>query len=232
MFSLLTILSIIIIIYCIILLIIDIINHRKGTIGLSIKSQEIIIKHNANLPDTIISKIYELITKISKWYHIQFGLDTGLWVIVKICFEIIEILLQSQALLLYNGVYIFDRNDVYLAYDSGYIIAFATVLCLNCLLCGILWLLYAFKPKICHGFSFDSAIFIVDIIFDLFYTIFPLIVVLSVDEDSDIFVSLASLQIENTLSLSLDVFYEHKITFGCSVDCRFWQRLFHWYFSH
>ena len=204
MFIILSTILIIIVILSITLLSIDIIKYRKGRIATNTKKQKKI-----NMGFTVqankfsASYGYELILSFLIWYKKEFGLDTGKWIARKILLEIIEIILQSQALLLYNGSYIFNRNTVYLAYDSEYIILFSCILLLNCTFCGILWLFYAFKPKVCHGLLFQLILCFIDVIFDLFYALFPLIVVISNDEDSNILVSLASLQTGNTLSYIL-----------------------------
>ena len=197
MFFSLSILLTIVVIHLMYIFIIDIIKHRRGTIGIQkIKQQQQSVGQNMYIfSDTFISKIILLI----KWYEREFGLDTGKWVGRRIFLEIIEIILQSQALLLYNGLYLFNTNKVYLAYNSSYIILFSIGLHLNCIFCGILWLFYAFKPTYCYGLLFELIRYAVDVIFDLFYALFPIIIVVLNTEDSNIYVSLASLQTENTL---------------------------------
>ena len=104
-------------------------------------------------------------------------MDTGKWCLLMIFREIFEISLQTQALLIYNGTNIFDKNNVYLANEPRYIKVFAIFLFSNCTTCGILWLFYAFKPKLCYGLLFELILYCLDAIFDIFYAIFPFIIV-------------------------------------------------------
>eukprot|EP01084_Bolivina_argentea_P022669 42136_1 len=80
--------------------------------------------------------------------------DTTGWIVMMCSNEIIEIILQSQALLLYNGINLFDwnnENDIYLANKPQFIILFASIITFNCVGSATLWLFYCFLSKYCYG---------------------------------------------------------------------------------
>eukprot|EP01083_Nonionella_stella_P043974 118610_1 len=118
--------------------------------------------------------------QMRKWYDEYLAMDTTGWVIVMLIHECMEILLQSSALLMYNGYYILDprsEKDVYLANKPEYIVAFASILAFNCFGSGLCWLLYSLAHRTCHGLVFKFSIFFVDQFSDLLYTVFPFIIV-------------------------------------------------------
>ena len=116
---------------------------------------------------------------VYNWYKTEFRIDTGLWCAKKLLFEVFEIFIQTTALLYYNGYILFSSSEyrTALAYKPRYIKLFAIFLSINCLFVCIVWLCYAIKPFICHGFIFALVLYSMDVIFDIFYTLFPLIVV-------------------------------------------------------
>eukprot|EP01084_Bolivina_argentea_P103894 186066_1 len=119
--------------------------------------------------------------KIVAFYDKYFGTDTNGWIIMLFFYEIVEIIIQSQALLVYNGYNVFDpnnANDIYLANKPEFIILFSLFLGFNCLLAGILWLFYVCVGQICHGAHFKIYIFFVDQFCDLLYTLFPFMIIL------------------------------------------------------
>ena len=118
--------------------------------------------------------------RIYKWYRKYFPMDSGLWCIKKLSSEIFEVFLQTTALLYYNGYILFsssESTEVTLALKPKYIKLFTGFLSCNCICVCITWLFYAFKPMICHGFIFSLVLYTMDVIFDIFYTLFPLMVV-------------------------------------------------------
>ena len=139
------------------------------------------------------------IQNLHKLYNIHFKVDSGLWCSKKLLTEIFEIFVQTIALLYYNGYIVLGSDDeVALAHEPKYIKLFAIFLSMNCLCSCIIWLFYAFKPLICHGFVFAIVLYTTDVIFDMFYTLFPLIVVF--ESRPDIMVALASLQTDDQLN--------------------------------
>ena len=137
--------------------------------------------------------------KIWKWYRKHFKVDSGLWCVKKISSEIFEVFIQTVALLYYNGYILFssESNQVTLAYRPKYIKLFTIFLSINCIFACIIWLFYAFKPLICHGFIFSLVLYSMDVIFDFFYTLFPLIVVSQ--ESPGFLVALGNLQTDDQL---------------------------------
>eukprot|EP01084_Bolivina_argentea_P134263 236855_1 len=97
--------------------------------------------------------------------------DSGTWCIKTLILEIIEICVQTSALLTYNGA---RRN---LAYEPKYIELFSTIIFVNCILCGVMWFFYAFKNRSCYGVSFQLVLDSCDSLLDLFYVTFPMIIV-------------------------------------------------------
>ena len=87
-------------------------------------------------------------------YRKYFGVDTKGWIVVKTIRELIEIILQSQALLLYNGYNIFDSNnedDIYLANKPQFIILF------SCLLASIV-LVLVFYNYVMHFYPMRAMV--------------------------------------------------------------------------
>eukprot|EP01084_Bolivina_argentea_P242428 406689_1 len=87
-------------------------------------------------------KCIRVLGVVKEWFGVYFGSDTTGWILRSFTAEYVEIIIQTIALLLYNGYYVFDKDnkyDVYLAYKSNFIVLFAWILSLNCFLCGILW---------------------------------------------------------------------------------------------
>ena len=82
-----------------------------------------------------------------------------------------------QAIILYDGYDVYEPDDVYLAEKPKFIKWFAIILFINATASGFSWFCYAIAPGKCHGLSFLLAIYIIDHFCDLFYTLFPLIVV-------------------------------------------------------
>ena len=125
-------------------------------------------------PQSRFTLIY---TKIYSLYWQCLGYDSTGWIISSILSEILELSVQSQAMLMYNGLNLFDSSQVILAEKSQFIRWFAFILCLNASASGISWCSYAVIPGKCHGLKFLLVVFIVDQCCDLFYTLFPFIVV-------------------------------------------------------
>ena len=115
-----------------------------------------------------------------RWKHRYdkiFGTDTNGYIVRTMIMETWEIMLQTFALLLYNGYNVWSPNEITLAYKSSLIYLFVTVLSFNCLITGVLWLLYVFKQGKCSGLLFHLSLFCVDQFSDFFYAIFPFIVI-------------------------------------------------------
>ena len=117
--------------------------------------------------------------QIMTFYFKLCGADTTGWILSKFVSEITEFLLQSNALLLYNGYNIMDPQEQHLAEKPNAIITFAAVLSFNLICSGLLWMNYAIFPSYCFGLRFKRLIFFVDKFSDLLYTLFPFYVVLS-----------------------------------------------------
>ena len=187
-----TIILTILIVYYLIQLVIDIRKYRKG--ALSIKIEQAPNK---------VSNWKRLLIKVVEWESRTFRMDSGNWIILKVIGEVFEILMQSQALWAYNGTPIINTETLYLAIEEKFIILFAVFLFLNCVACAVLWLFYAFKPKLCHGLLFKLLLVFVDVLFVSFYAFFPILTILgnkNNDSDPSFLVSLASLETDNSLS--------------------------------
>ena len=149
--------------------------------------------------------IIEWVKAIRETWNKYFQVDSGLWCAKKLAIEIFEIVVQTVALLYYNGYILLSSGDeVTLAYQPKYIKLFAIFLSMNCIFACIVWLFYALKPLICHGFVFAVVLYTTDVIFDIFYTLFPLIVVFQATPS--ILVALASLQTDDQLTNHLPLF--------------------------
>eukprot|EP01084_Bolivina_argentea_P188642 324679_1 len=197
-FSILSLLYVCVIIYYLWTLIKDINNIINGTYHKKKGKQKKSLA-NASICDSYL--ILKLTKNIFLWYKKTFQVDTGFWCLLVILREFMEIFIQSQALLLYNGTssLLINDSDVHLANEPKFIKLFAVFLSLNSITCGVLWLLYAFKHSFCHGILFELILSTTDSIYDIFYALFPLIVVLN-DKNASVLVALGSLQTDSFLS--------------------------------
>eukprot|EP01084_Bolivina_argentea_P021636 40196_1 len=132
----------------------------------------------------------------------RFSVDSGNWIIVKLVFDAIMILIQSQAILAYNGVAIIKFTDTkYPIYERHWISIFAVFIFLNCVSNSMLWIAYAFKPYLLHGVVFYTIIMSVTGIFDICYAVFPLVISVGNNRgNSSLYSALAMLQIKNELT--------------------------------
>eukprot|EP01083_Nonionella_stella_P135456 412062_1 len=118
---------------------------------------------------------------LNVWWLKLMASDTTGWIVKGLISELVEIVIQTNALLLYNGFNILDptnKDDIYLANRSNIVKIFAVILSFNLIGSGILWLSYACVPKRCYGLIFRVSLFFVDSCSDLFYTMFPFIIVM------------------------------------------------------
>eukprot|EP01083_Nonionella_stella_P295451 1004179_1 len=118
-----------------------------------------------------------LLSMIRSKYDLYFGLDKNGAILKMILMETVEIVMQSFALLLYNGYNVFDPNEVVLAYKPQFIYLFVSILSLNCIGVGILWSFYALTQNKVNGLVFKMMEFGIDQFCDLFYTAYPFVVV-------------------------------------------------------
>eukprot|EP01083_Nonionella_stella_P247380 857758_1 len=115
------------------------------------------------------------------------GDHTTGWIVRGVISETMEILIQTQALFLYNGYNMWDRHndEIYIANQSHFIVWFAVILAFNSVGSGVLWCSYALLTKYCHGLLFKLLLFCVDEFSDLFYTLFPFLMILFDDYNHD-----------------------------------------------
>eukprot|EP01083_Nonionella_stella_P194517 717417_1 len=185
-FGLLAVYCVIILIYTLITLLFDILFVKRNC--LHTKSRQ--FDHHLNHKSKDVSnpnKTEKLYKNCLVIYQKYLGVDTVGWVIWMFINEMIEIVIQSNALLLYNGYNILDTthsNAVYTATKPQFIVLFAGFIALNCFGSGFVWLSHGMLPKYCHGLLFKVSLFFVDQFSDLVYSVFPFIVVLG-DEYND-----------------------------------------------
>eukprot|EP01083_Nonionella_stella_P077549 211819_1 len=102
--------------------------------------------------------------------------DSKLKIIMLTFSQASEILMQCWALLIYGGVQSVSLSFV-IANEPRFVQSFAVIVGLNGIVTGILWILYVTKIKVLnaifHGTSFQSIAFVVDMVFDFLYTMFP-----------------------------------------------------------
>ena len=110
--------------------------------------------------------------------------------------EIVEIVFQTLALYNYNGVNVFDPNQVVLAYPRSAIMLFASLLGGNAIIVGILWILYVLNHKLCQGLFFKQLVFATDTVFEGFYALFPILVI-STQTNFNLEVAVGTLQTTN-----------------------------------
>ena len=85
--------------------------------------------------------------------------------------EILEIGIQTLALLMYGGVPIFSFVQ---SQQSSDIKLFVVILGSNAITTGILWILYGIDALQCRGATFECIIFVNDALYDFFYILYPL----------------------------------------------------------
>ena len=141
----------------------------------------------------------DLYFKYSDWYKMHFGEDTRNWFVLLLFREWIEIFIQILAVYNYNGFNVLNQNQTILAYKEIQVKFFCCVLSLNCIFTGILWLVYVFCHKLCHGPTFKQLILFVDTFFDTFYALFPTIIV-TMQSGLNFQLAVAALQTTNMLS--------------------------------
>eukprot|EP01084_Bolivina_argentea_P214737 364533_1 len=208
-FVMLCVYCLIIMIFAIYTLVVDVILMKQNALHTKSSKYKSYMAHNSTTTTSKITKKKNAFTEICTdkifGFFSKFKVDTGYWVMLMFVHEIFEITLQSQALLIYNGYNLFDpnnENDVYLANKPIFIQCFAIFIMFNCFSSGIVWICYAFATKRCHGYIFKISIFFVDQLSDLLYSIFPLIIVLGDNyntNDSNFNVLLGQLTTTSTL---------------------------------
>ena len=125
------------------------------------------------------------------WYRKYFDYTTPGTVIMLALKEVFEASLQNVAFYFYAGsqnqiVQYFEgfgstndntKNLVILAEDAKSVKLFAWIIGTNCMILGIMWLLYLVKNKTLDGKFFIFIMFAVDAVFDLFFALFPLMLI-------------------------------------------------------
>eukprot|EP01083_Nonionella_stella_P197949 727284_1 len=169
-FSILTLCSFCIFIYGVYMLISDV---------LAIKQQRLYVqsskfRHLLHIKKVLNSKPSRK-SELNQVYNRWCGTDTNGYIARMIAMQLFDVIFQTFALLLYNGYNIWNRGDVYLAHKPPFIYLFVCFLSFNCICIGVLWALYALDRV--NGNLFKLLEFCIDEFCDLFYIIFPFVVV-------------------------------------------------------
>ena len=111
------------------------------------------------------------------------GVDTPLWIAIKMDGEILKIISQTLTLFKYGGISPFTtRNesddDVLISQLPICVKAYAVIILINDIIAGILWILYGTFPATVY------AVFWIDSIFDIIYALYPLVLT---SNDNDMF---------------------------------------------
>eukprot|EP01084_Bolivina_argentea_P309752 535838_1 len=150
--------------------------------------------------------------------------DSTGWIIKTLVIDNIKIILQTISFFRYGGaqnqiLYIFDnKNNITPAEQSKYVILFAIYLSLHYIIWGITWICYIFKHQFCIGRFFKSSIFIINAIFDIFYFIYPLLL-LGGKNWTKLTTIMAKLHIDDIASLLATLF---PLYFLCWKIYRIW----------
>ena len=139
-------------------LVADIIKFRKRTLGRkealdSMKSETKHSKPSKFKECCLVKATFSLVSKLARYFG---GTDTTFWFAKSVGKEVFEIVIQTQAMILYNG----GADHSELAQRPNYIKLFSTVLCLNCISCSVMWILYAVKTDFCFGVVFEIVLII------------------------------------------------------------------------
>ena len=129
----------------------------------------------------VLEWLADLYFQCINWYKLHFGPDSTNWFVLLLVRELMEIIVQIIAIYNFNGLNLLNSNETVLGYKQVPIVIFCVLLGLNCVLLAIVWLFYVFfhKYMCCHGEMFKNIIFFLDLLFDTFYALFPIIIVAS-----------------------------------------------------
>eukprot|EP01083_Nonionella_stella_P071944 193628_1 len=102
--------------------------------------------------------------------------DSKMKILTMILSEISEILMQCWALLIYGGVQSVSFSFV-IGNEAQFVKSFSIIVGSNAILAGVLWIIYSIKTDssqaMFHGTGFQAVVFVIDMLFDFVYTIFP-----------------------------------------------------------
>lgn len=158
-------------------------------------------------------------TKFTNWLNDLVETENTRWVLRCVFLECVEFGVAVSCMWLYNGYNWNDpenKNDVYLAEKPQFIILFAAGLAANMIGSAILWMSYVAAPEMCHGLTFRTAFFFVEDLSDLFYTVFPAIVVFndSFNANSDeLLVLLGQFHVNDFMGFSTRFFFLATLCF-------------------
>ena len=141
-----------------------------------------------------MEKIGDCYWRYIDWYKYYFGEDTQFWFVSLVFREITEISFQTFGTFSYNGLNLFDTDQLLLAYSATDIKIFTLLVGLNSIICGILWILYVFANRLCHGQFYKQIVFLVDTIFDTSYALYPIFVVYNQQPKFNIIKAVGALQ--------------------------------------
>ena len=181
----------------------DLVNYRNNKLGKIEYHKQLRQKNKTSIHLDHTISVIRIFNRISAWFRENFSVDSGKWFVLMIIREFVEISLQSTALLLYNGTQVLsspsdDHAEIRLAQNAEYVKIFTVFLCSNAIVSGILWIFYALKPSLCHGLLFQLLLYGSDALFDTFYALYPLIVVVAEDSTKyRFFGRLAALQTDS-----------------------------------
>eukprot|EP01084_Bolivina_argentea_P032457 60059_1 len=142
-------------------------------------------KHKLYIKSTKFQDKKIIENKFTLWFNTDSVGNIGM----MLSAEIWEIVIQTVALLFYNGYDVFDTNSVHLAHSAEFIILFAVFLAFNCTITAMLWFVYVFGHDKCNcnGAKFKLFAFFIDQICDLLYISFPFIALLTDKKTHPIF---------------------------------------------
>eukprot|EP01083_Nonionella_stella_P183440 662958_1 len=123
------------------------------------------------------AKIIKCIKRMHSGYKRHFEEDRPGWIVKHFTMESCEIVLQTLALFEYAGVQFRTGGNDNLAEEHQYVLLFGIVIAMNAIAVGFLWIFYVSWNQSCHGKSFHLSLLIVDAMFEMFYTFFPVILV-------------------------------------------------------
>ena len=89
--------------------------------------------------------------------------------------ELFEICVQFYGLCLLGGIDLLYPDSVVLSQEYYTVESFAIIVGLNCIITGLVWMIYIIFHNTWHGSLFFGLIFFVDSIFEITYALFPLL---------------------------------------------------------
>eukprot|EP01084_Bolivina_argentea_P224686 379876_1 len=125
---------------------------------------------------TNYKKLNYLIIHIRHRYKKITASDSKTWILITLLTDNCKLILQTLVFFRYGGAQNTTLyNEINTAETPKYVILFAVYLSLHYIIMAITWICYVFKQDICIGKRFKYSVWTINLIFDVLYFTFPLL---------------------------------------------------------